>query len=572
MNEQERSALVEMIDALANGQLRQRVDVSGGTGAFAALGERLNEMAGKLEATIEKGTEELRRSEQNYREIFDSATDMIFIQDLETGAFLDVNAETVRATGYSVEEYRNMSVAEFTPPSSEHDMQQAMSHIAKAAQGEPQMFEWAYVDKEGSVHPTEVHLKRTEINGQPCLLGITRDITERKNAEAQRRALEQRVLQSQKLESLGLLAGGIAHDFNNILMGVLGHSSLALSEVPPHSPVRTRIKKIETAANRAAELISQMMAFTGKEPVELRELDLSTLVEEIGQLLYATVSKKAQITFDIDRNLPAVMGNPPGIRQVVMNLLTNASEALQGEAGTIALKTGVAELSREELADTYIDWGRPSGRYCFVEVGDTGCGMDRGMRERIFEPFFTTKTLGRGLGLAAVLGIARSQGGAIDVVSAPGRGATFRLFLPCCGDTKRAAVPLPEPVQPVPIAGGCALVVDDEEIVRDAARSYLESQGIEVLLARDGRECLSIYWKNRDRVSVILLDVSMPGMGGPETLRELRRAGADVPVIMSSGYIEKQVQGAKDSLKPDAFLGKPYSPEKLMSALRRVLE
>ncbi len=571
MDKHEDEALAKMIEALGDGHFEQRIDGPEGSDAFVDMAGRLNQLAARLEATSESESEQLRRSEQSYREIFDSATDMIFIQDLETGAFLDVNAETVRATGYSVEEYRAMDVGEFSPPSSEYDMQKALSHIGLAAQGEPQMFEWAYVDKQGKVHPTEVHLKRAEINGQHCLLGITRDITERKEAEAERKLLEQKVLQAQRFESLGLLAGGVAHDFNNILMGVLGHSSLALSELPPHSPVRNRIRKIEVAANRAAELVSQMLAFTGREQLTLEPVDLSTTVEEIGQLLYAAASKKAQLTFDIDDSLPQVIGNPSSIRQVVMNLFTNASEALEGEAGTISLKTGIVEMSEEQLADTYIDWSRPAGRYCYVEVADNGCGMDSEILERIFDPFFTRKKLGRGLGLAATLGIVRSHQGAIDVVSVPGEGTTFRVLLPCSEGAGPTVRPAPEAAVGTSALRGCVLIVDDEEIVREAAKSYLETHGIEVLLASDGSECLSVYWRERERVSAILLDVSMPGMSGPETLRELRRAGAEVPVIMSSGYVERQVQGGEDSLKPQAFLGKPYSPEKLLAVLSEVL-
>jgi two-component system, cell cycle sensor histidine kinase and response regulator CckA len=570
MHSSELKALLALIDAIGAGNLEHRESETTGTGEYADLVEHLNRMAENLEARFLKQTENLSQSEQSYREIFNSATDMIFIQDLATGAFIDVNEETVRASGYSLEEYQTLGVELFSPKSPEYAPERALGHVQKAAGGEPQLFEWAFVDKAGLLHPTEVHLKRTTINGKPCLLGITRDITNRKAVEVRQKELEERILRSQRLESLGLLAGGIAHDFNNILTGILGLSSLALMNLQETAPARRHIVQVEKAASRAAELVKQMLSFTGSEPQHCHEADLSILVEEIGQLLSTVVSRKAQVTFELAPDLPPVMANVSALHQVIMNIITNASEALQGEVGTIAIRTGMMELSRAELASTFMDWDQSPGQYCYLEVVDAGVGIDKELLPRIFDPFYTSKTFGRGLGLASVLGIVRSLGGAIDVRSGPGKGTSFQVFLPACSGTSRTATPDTTPVVDQPPFKGCVLVVDDDDIVLEAATEFLAAYGVSAMVARHGREALCVYEENRERIVAVLLDVRMPVMDGPETLREMRSRGWDVPVLLSSGYSAFQASAA-DSNDRLHFIAKPYTPAQLIKAIREAV-
>lgn len=570
MNEHERARTLAMIEGLISGDFEQKLEADPGDDDYTCIAAKLNELASSLATRRRHPGEAAESSEIGYREIFDSATDMIFVQDAATGEFIDVNKETVRATGYTLAEFQQHGVQLFSPQSVEYSMDVAMGHIGKAMEGVPQLFEWAYVDRSGTIHPTEVHLKRMLFDGRACLLGITRDITERKKRESERLELDKKILQGQKLESLGLLAGGIAHDFNNILMGIMGHAGLALRQLPEDTDARAHVEKLETAADRATELMRQLLLFSGGGPVELVPVDLSELVEEITKLLSTVVSKRAQLTFDLDKALPRVKGNPTALRQIAMNLLTNASEALGGDVGTIALKTGVTELGAEDLANTYVDWERPAGRYSFLEVADTGCGMDAGTISRLFDPFYSNKSFGRGLGLASVLGIVRIMKGAIDVQSAPGSGTRFTVFFPCCESQPTASPQLTGEDATCTISG-CVLVVDDDEIARDTSRAYLKALGINSVTANSGEEGLQQLEEQGDSVKAVLLDMTMPGLSGLETLAEMRTNDWRQPVILCSGYMLDE--GADFEIpRPDAYLSKPYTLRQLTKILGEVLE
>ncbi len=363
------------------------------------------------------------------------------------------------------------------------------------------------------------------------------------------RALEH----AQRLESLGVLAGGIAHDFNNLLMGVLGNAELALPKTEPDSTVRGCLTRIRGAALRASELTHQMLSYAGKGNVAVERVHLGDLVTELGDLLAAAVSKRATVEYRLAPGLPPLLADASQLRQVVMNLLTNASDALAEGIGTITVETGRA---REGL---------------FLRVTDTGVGMDDGTRARIFDPFFTTKSTGRGLGLAAVRGIVRSHGGEIRVESAPGRGSSFTVLLPADagGPGEDRTNPLPE-ASPAP-PGATVLVVDDEEAVRNAARAILEESGYRVVEAVDGPAGVGALARTGP-VAAVLLDLTMPGWTGAETLRRLKEARPGVPVIASSGFPEAEVAAEFPPGEVVGFLAKPYRAEVLLGAVRRALE
>jgi len=496
---------------------------------------------------------------------------MIVVHDIDTGAILDVNEDCVATAGYTREQFLSGGVEGFSPPGEEFSPERAMGYMIAAAQGEPQLFEWGFVHADGGFHPTEVHLKRATIGGTPVLLGIIRDISRRKAAESERNRLVERIQQAQKLESLGVLAGGIAHDFNNLLMGVLGNAGLALTKLSPESPGRAHIQKVEVAARRAAELTNQMLAYSGRGRFVVEPLDLSRMVDEMAHLLDAVISKKAILKYDFHRDIPRVECDAAQVRQVVMNLITNASDAIGDRSGVITLTTGVLKADRAYLSDTYMDWDLDEGYYVFLEVSDTGCGMDEEIRKRIFDPFFTTRFTGRGLGLAAVLGIVRGHGGAIKVYSEPGRGTTMKVLLPAA--SKPEEVKLVEPIRDGDWTGeGLVLLVDDEEIVRETAKMVLESVGFDVLLAEDGRECVELFRRRADQVKVVLLDMTMPHMGGEEAFTELRRIRGDVRVVLSSGYNEQEATSSFNGKGLAGFIQKPYGPEKLVAVMRGILE
>ena len=393
---------------------------------------------------------------------------------------------------------------------------------------------------------------------------------ERKRMEGERRRFETQVQQTQKLESLGVLAGGIAHDFNNLLAVMVGNAGLARLELPVDSAVQETLRRIELAGLRATELTRQMLAYAGKGQLVVGRLDLSALVEEMVRLLESAISKKVTLRFALAEGLPAIEGDATQLRQVVMNLITNASEAHGSASGTIVVRTGAIRASRSYLASCYVDDELPEGDYVFLEVSDTGGGMDAATQARIFDPFFTTKFTGRGLGLAAALGIVRRHRGAVRIRSSAGSGTTFTILLP--GAALPADAPRPDAETDTRgwRASGTVLVVDDEEAVRTTAERILQSVGFSVRSAPDGRAALETFAARQNEIILVLLDLTMPRMGGEEALRELRRLKPDVRVVLSSGYGEPSTQLGPDAAT--AFLRKPYSPGELVSTVRAVLE
>ena len=341
--------------------------------------------------------------------------------------------------------------------------------------------------KDGTEFPVEIGLNPIETNEGTWVLSAIVDISERKRAEEERKRHEVQMQHSQKLESLGVLAGGIAHDFNNLLVGILGNAGLALMELAPESPVRRTVQNIEVAALQTAELTKQLLAYSGKGKFHVQPLNLSRLVEEITHLLKFSISKKAVLRTRLASDLPTIEADASQIQQVIMNLIINASEALGDKVGDIIASTGVVRADRAYLADTLLDDHLPEGRYVYLEVTDTGCGMDKETRSRIFDPFFTTKFTGRGLGLAATLGIVRGHNGAIRLYSEPGQGTAFKVIFPSSEQAASAIEQSPEALEEWHGAG-TILIVDDEEGVRFVASKALEKAGFTV---DDGRRWAS---------------------------------------------------------------------------------
>ncbi len=396
------------------------------------------------------------------------------------------------------------------------------------------------------------------------------DITDRRRAEAEREHLEAQVRHAQKLESLGVLAGGIAHDFNNLLTGVLGNASLALAETRDNPRVRDRLQRIEEAADRAAGLSREMLAYSGKGRFVVEPLDLSELVEEMARMLEVSVAKNAAVHLRLSHALPAIHADATQIRQVILNLITNASDAIGEDAGEILVTTGTRHCNREYLRGTYVDEALAEGTYVFLEVVDDGCGMDEDTLARVFDPFFTTKFTGRGLGLATVLGIVRGHSGAIRIESMPARGTVVTALFPATDDP----VSMDEPDSQAGVRAPCSgtvLVVDDEETVLQFAADALVSQGFDVLTARDGREAVEVYEHRGAEIAVVLLDLTMPQLGGQAALAELRAIDADVRVVLSSGYDEEDVAQRLEGEQPTGFLQKPYRAQELVDRIRHAI-
>jgi PAS domain S-box-containing protein len=397
------------------------------------------------------------------------------------------------------------------------------------------------------------------------------DITTLLEMEQRRRELDRKLQDTQKLESLGVLAGGIAHDFNNLLTGILGNASLARLDLPPTSSMVPALERIEESAHRAADLCRQMLAYSGRGRFVVQQVDLNRLVEDTTHLLRISISKVCVLRFNLAPALPAIRVDVTQMRQIIMNLVINASEAIGDRSGVIALATGVARVDPDYLATLLHADGIAPGDYVFLEVSDNGSGMDAATIGRIFDPFFTTKFTGRGLGLAAVIGIIRGHQGALKVYSEPGRGSTFKILLPRAGDAVAPAGTSAPPRDTGWRGQGTVLVADDEETVRTVSALVLESLGFSVVLATDGREALEKYRAEPARYALVLLDLTMPHMDGEETFRQLRHLNPGVKVVLMSGFNQQEAVSRFTGKGLAGFVQKPFSADGITAAVREVL-
>ena len=408
------------------------------------------------------------------------------------------------------------------------------------------------------------------------MIGASQDITEHKLMEEERLNLERQMLHLQKLESLGTLSGGIAHDFNNLLQVVLGNLDLTLMLLPEKAEVRKNLEQAVIATVRASELSGMMLAYSGKGVLAVKELNLSDLVRENSPVLAAVVSRSVSFTPVLAPDLPPVQADATQLLQVVMNLVKNSSEAIGEGSGSIMLATGVRQFDQASLKESRLEEKLAAGRYVWMEVSDTGCGMDEATKYKVFDPFFSTKFTGRGLGMSAALGIMRAHKGAIMLESHPGAGTKVRLLFPITPDHSELPLTLP-PLAKEPGAVGdqrqdTVLIVDDEEMIRTLSVAMLEAFGFDTLVANDGEKALEIFRREADRISLVLLDQSMPIMDGLAVLKELRRIRPEVRVLLASGFSKQEVSARFKGLGLNGFIQKPFTVKCLSDEVRRVLQ
>ncbi len=529
--------------------------------------------ASNRDVTDQKHAEKAVQELGQWRDaLLESGNVLVSEQDLD-GRFLAWNQGAERITEYPREEVLGSNSLLDVLYAEPADRERARSALLKAARGEGAAnLQFEIRTKSGRTRTLACFSKPIlGADGVPAgAMTIGVDTTRQKKSVIDRRQLEAQIQQTQKRESLAVMAGGIAHDFNNLLMGILGNANIVLEELPEDTRIRKNVAQIEKTARRAAELIRQMLAYSGKGRFVIETLNLNIVLQDMQPLLSSAVSKKAEIVFDLAPNLPYMEGDTSQLRQLVMNLAMNASEALEDRPGTIILRTGTMYCSTAYLGSTYLDEEHTEGDYVYFEISDTGYGMAEETLAMLFDPFFTTKFTGRGLGMAAALGIIHGHRGAVKVDSKPGQGTTVRALFPC-GHAVRPGLPRTGATAAPGKPRSTVLVIDDEEAARLVAQEMLERSGYRVIVASDGCEGLQQYQKTPRAIDVVLLDLTMPHLDGEETFHRIRAIRPDARVVLTSGYDEHEVARRFHGLGLAGFLQKPYTPAELRAKIAEAL-
>ncbi|MCE1228926.1 MAG: response regulator [Firmicutes bacterium] len=539
-----------------------------------------NEYTSRLERAVEERTAALQASEARIRQLMESTAEGIYGIDPQ-GICTFANASCVKMLGY--ERASDLEGRILHHVFHHHDKEgkpislEACAILRACRAGHHlHIEEDRFWRRDGTPFPVELRSfpvygpSGELLGGVVSFLDITEDLRRRKADEEFREKMEQ----SQRLESLGLLAGGLAHDFNNLLVAILGNTELLRSLLPnADAATLKRLQQIEMAGHKAADLCHQMLAYSGRGRFLVAPIQLSTLVGDMLNLLQVGISKRIELRLDLAPDLPMIEADLAQIQQVVLNLITNAAEAIGDQPGLIRLRTGLMEIHAQDRGAMPFDQEAPPGHYVCLEVEDTGCGMSREVQGRIFEPFFTTKFTGRGLGMSAVLGIMRSHKGAILVNSKPGQGSCFKVLFPVAAVDKLPSAEASK-IEPsaAPPSGGTFLVVDDEAIVLSTTSSILESFGLSAITAHSGQEAIELLKQKGSIIDGALLDLTMPGLDGAETHREFQRIRPGLPVILLSGFCEEEVMRDLAHQGFAGFLQKPYRSEALKAAVMKLLE
>ena len=542
------------------------------TGAFDYLEVPYDprHLVAKVERLVELSEKErlLRDSEKRYREIVENAHDIIYAHDLD-GRFTSLNSAGERITGYSRAEALKMSIADIVAP---EYVEETLRAVAAKSAGEGQsIYSLEIITKDGRRVALEINSRPLYENGVVVgIQGIARDVTERKRVEAALRRSEEQLRQSQKLEAVGQLAGGVAHDFNNLLTIITGYSDLVLRRCPREDPTRPKIEAIKKAAERAADLTRQLLAFSRKQVLQPKVININEVVTSVVNMLRRLVGDNIELVSMLRDDIGRVNADPGQFEQVLMNLVVNARDALTPQGGKIQIETDDVELDSTHANLREV---MKPGRYVILVVSDNGHGINAEVQKHIFEPFFTTKESGKGtgLGLSTVYGIVKQSGGYVWVYSEPGRGTTFKVYLPAVEAAAAEAAPAPGTSHAL-CGSETVLLVEDEEMVRRLARSVLEDRGYEVIEAATPKEALAAAAHAGNRIDLLLTDVVMPRMSGRELADRVADLRPGVPVLYMSGYTDESIvhHGVLDA--GVALLEKPFTPDALLGKVRETLD
>lgn len=505
-----------------------------------------------------------------YQTLFELMPGSVVLLDAQ-GVIKDANPAFCRQIGYAREELLGQHVSLLSKDSRET----IERNLARLLAGEVLEHDVTNLHKDGSTRHYELRERAITLpDGSRGILALSNDITQRVTAEQEKMELLRQFLHAEKLKSLGLMAGGIAHDFNNLLAAIIGNIELSLLESNDQPLIQELLREGLQAANRAAHLTRQMLAYSGKSHFVTADLELNEIIHNMTEVLRAAISKKASLEVRLADGLPTITGDATQIQQIVLNLVANASEALEDKPGLIRLTTELRECEAASLASNRTTNRLKPGRYVVLEVSDSGCGMDDAVQQHLFDPFFTTKFTGRGLGMSAVMGAVRGHNGGIMVNSNVNRGTTISVLFPV--ELNRAAsqakLPLAETpgAIPLPQLTGTVLVADDEAVMRSMVERLLRRTGMRVLLAADGVEAVDLFKQHAHEITFVLLDLTMPRLDGVKTLAELRRHQPNVKAVLTSGYTEANIseRGVREGFV--AFFPKPYQAASLVELARKI--
>jgi two-component system cell cycle sensor histidine kinase/response regulator CckA len=500
------------------------------------------------------GTIHTARTAERYQMLFESSPLPMWVYDAETLQFLDVNDAAIRHYGYTREEFLAMTLREIRPPEDVPAM--LVDVAARGGPGDPNPRVWRHRRKDGSLIDVEITAGKIELDGRKAALVLAHDVSDRKQ-------LERRLADAEKMEAIGRLAGGVAHDFNNLLTVIGGYAEILLRRLDGRD--REDLSEIARAAGQAAELTRQLLAFSRRQVLHPRVLDLNGIVADMETMLHRIIGDDISVGVRLAPDLALVEADRAQIERVVLNLAANARDAMP-DGGALTVETANVELDAQQVA-SHGD-GRP-GPHVLLAVSDTGVGMDEGVRRHLFEPFFTTKDGGTGLGLATVFGVVKQSGGGIYVYSEPGRGTTFKIYLPAC-----TSQPVPEPAGAEPEAQRgteTIMVVEDDEGVRDLVRLMLESNGYQVLAVDDAEEATRLC-REHAGVDLLLTDVVMPGLNGRALAERLGEVAPGMRILFMSGYSDEAVHRHGVLGESAAFLEKPFTERALTRKVREVLD
>lgn len=565
---------VVYLTAYADEELLARARASGSFGYLVKPFDEL-ELKATIDMALNKAEMEtkIRESEEKYHTIFDISMEGISIVDLE-GNVLMANRRVAQLLGFkSAEEYIGQSGFKYVAPEEKERLEGEFQRILKT--GSAENLEFLMVRKDGTKFPAEFTATLMKIgSGETTkIMSVMRDISDRKQAEEERREIEKHLFQAQKFESLNTLAGSIAHHFNNILMAVIGNLDLAKMNINSTHELTENIEAAKQSAQRAAEISTLMLTYVGQRIGEKKIIDMNRITEDIIKTVEYLTNQNTIIEINPSPRGVYFNGDPTQIRQVFINLIKNAVEALPDKSGSITISIGQQFCESDQFRQPFLDTEMDSGHYVTLEVKDDGIGMDQVTLSKIFEPFYTTKFTGRGLGLAAVLGIVRSHKGAITFDSKKAKGTTVKVFFPAVEKPETETGSPGSTQQDTEWQGsGTIMIVDDEDIVLRACKRMLEFIGFDVLTATNGSTAIDLFQKKAGEIRCIILDMTMPDMDGYETYVQLQKIDDSIPVIFTSGFPKELSVDVSTQYSATDFLKKPYDINQLAKKIKTILK